>query len=184
MNKPRNAEKNMLHERNKHRSRYDFASLVQHSPELRDYVILNPYGDESINFNNPVAVKMLNKALLKQDYQIEHWDIPEGYLCPPIPGRADYIHYLADLLASTNRGEIPKGHKIKILDVGTGANCIYPLIGHQAYGWSFVGSDVDKSAVRNAENIIGANPTLGQDVKVRLQHNKGQIFKGVVRPGE
>ena len=178
------AEKNRLHERNRHRSRYDFASLVQHSPQLRDYVILNPYGDESIDFNNPVAVKMLNKALLKQDYQIEHWDIPEGYLCPPIPGRADYIHYLADLLASTNQGEIPKGHKVKILDVGTGANCIYPIIGHQTYGWSFVGTDVDKTAVRSAENIIAANTGLTQDLKVRLQANKGQIFKSVFRPGE
>lgn len=184
MNKPLKAEKNMLHERNKHRSRYDFARLVQHAPELRDYVILNPYGDESIDFNNPEAVKMLNKALLKQDYQIEHWDIPVGYLCPPIPGRADYIHYLADLLASTNQGEIPKGNKIKILDVGTGANCIYPIIGHQAYGWSFVGSDVDKTAVRSAENIIAANPPLRAELKIRLQANKGQIFKGVLRPGE
>lgn len=184
MNKPLKAEKNMLHERNKHRSRYDFASLVKHARELRDYVILNPYGDESIDFNNPMAVKMLNKALLRQDYQIEHWDIPEGYLCPPIPGRADYIHYLADLLAGTNDGDIPLGNKIKILDVGTGANCIYPIIGHQTYGWSFVGTDVDKTAVRSAENIIAANASLRKDLTIRLQHNKGQIFKGVFRPGE
>ena len=174
----------MLHERNKHRSRYDFATLVQHAPELRDYVILNPYGDESIDFNNPLAVKMLNKALLKQDYQIEHWDIPEGYLCPPIPGRADYIHYLADLIAGSPNGKVPTGNKIKILDVGTGANCIYPIIGHQAYGWSFVGTDVDKTAVRSAENIIAANPALRADLKIRLQANKAQIFKGVLKPGE
>jgi 23S rRNA (adenine1618-N6)-methyltransferase len=184
MSKPVKAEKKVLHERNKHNSRYDFAALVKHAPELRDYVIVNPYGDESIDFADPVSVKLLNKALLKQHYKIEHWDIPEGYLCPPIPGRADYIHYLADLLASTNGGEIPTGNKVKILDIGVGANCVYPIIGHQEYGWSFVGSDIDRKAVQSAENIIAANPVLTADLKVRLQHNKQQIFKGIVKPGE
>jgi 23S rRNA (adenine1618-N6)-methyltransferase len=184
MSKLVKADKKVLHERNKHRSRYDFAALVKHAPELRDQVIVNDYGDESIDFANPLSVKLLNKALLKQHYQVEQWDIPEGYLCPPIPGRADYIHYLADLLASSNAGEIPTGNKVKILDVGVGANCVYPIIGHQEYGWSFVGSDIDKKAVQNAENIIAANPVLTADLKVRLQHNKQQIFKGVIKPGE
>jgi 23S rRNA (adenine1618-N6)-methyltransferase len=184
MSKPDKAEKKVLHERNKHRSRYDFAALVKHAPELRDQVIVNPYGDESVDFSDPISVKLLNKALLKQYYQIEHWDIPDGYLCPPIPGRADYIHYLADLLASTNDGKIPTGNKVKILDIGVGANCVYPIIGHQEYGWSFVGSDVDKKALQAAENIIAANAVLSSDVKVRLQHNKHQVLKGIVKPGE
>jgi 23S rRNA (adenine1618-N6)-methyltransferase len=184
MSKPDKAEKKVLHERNKHRSRYDFAALVKHAPELRDQVIVNAYGDESIDFADPVSVKLLNKALLKQYYDIEHWDIPDGYLCPPIPGRADYIHYLADLLASTNDGNIPTGNKVKILDIGVGANCVYPIIGHQEYGWSFVASDVDKKALQAAENIIAANPVLSADVKVRLQHNKQQALKGIVKPGE
>jgi 23S rRNA (adenine1618-N6)-methyltransferase len=181
---PINEEKKVLHERNKHRSRYDFAELVKHAPELREYVIVNPYGDESIDFSNPLSVKTLNKALLKQHYQIDHWDIPEGYLCPPIPGRADYMHYLADLLAGTNKGEIPRGNKVRILDIGVGANCVYPIIGHQEYGWSFVGTDIDKRAIQSAENIAAVNPALSADLKMRLQHNKQEIFKGILKPGE
>jgi 23S rRNA (adenine1618-N6)-methyltransferase len=184
MSKPVKAEKKVLHERNKHRFLYDFAALVKQVPELRDQIIVNPYGNESIDFADPHAVKLLNKALLKQHYQIEHWDIPDGYLCPPIPGRADYIHYLADLLASTNNRNIPTGNQVKILDIGIGANCVYPIIGHQEYGWSFVGSDIDKKAVDNAENIIAANTQLRADLKVRLQHHKQQILKGIVKPGE
>jgi 23S rRNA (adenine1618-N6)-methyltransferase len=46
---------------------------------------------------------------------------------PPIPGRADYIHYIADLLATTNSG-IPKETEYKDWDIGVGANCIYPII--------------------------------------------------------
>lgn len=41
---------------------------------------------------------MLNKALLAAHYDIEYWDIPDTYLCPPIPGRADYVHRAAELL--------------------------------------------------------------------------------------
>ena len=145
---------------------------------------MNPYGDESIDFANPAAVKMLNKALLKQHYAIEYWDIPENYLCPPIPGRADYIHYLADLLAADHDGTIPTGKSIKVLDIGVGANCVYPIIGHQEYGWTFVGSDVDKKAVESAKNIAAANPNLKDAVSIRLQNDASRVFLGVVKPGE
>jgi len=177
-------EKKLLHPRNKHKSRYDFAALVKSLPELRSFVKLNPYGDESVDFADPDAVKTLNKALLKMDYQIDFWDIPEGYLCPPIPGRADYIHYLADVLAIGNGGSIPTGKGVKVLDIGTGANCVYPIIGHQSYGWSFVGTDVDKKAVQSARSIVSSNPALTDAIQIRLQPNPEHIFKGVIKPTE
>ncbi|PYF70708.1 23S rRNA (adenine1618-N6)-methyltransferase [Pedobacter nutrimenti] len=184
MSKAPKEEKKNLHPRNKHRFGYDFELLVRACPPLRDFVQLNPYGNESIDFGDPYAVKMLNKAILAQDYKIDHWDIPEGYLCPPIPGRADYIHFLADLLAQNNEGKIPRGKGIKVLDIGVGANCIYPIIGHQEYGWAFVGSDMDKGAIRSAENIVAANASLNGAVRIRLQANARQIFKGIIKTGE
>lgn len=125
-------EKTILHPRNKHRSNYDFAALTKSLPALKPYVAINKYGNESIDFSDPAAVKALNKALLSHFYNIANWDIPEGYLCPPIPGRADYIHYLADLLEEEE--PLLKGKNIKVLDIGIGANCVYPIIGHQEYG--------------------------------------------------
>lgn len=177
-------EKSTLHLRNKHRSRYDFETLVQSCPELANFVSINKYGDESIDFSNPTAVKTLNKALLKHFYQIDFWDIPEGYLCPPIPGRADYIHYAADLLASSRQQQIPTGKKIKVLDIGVGANCVYPIIGHQEYGWSFVGSDIDEIAVRAAKNIVEVNPALKNAVEIRFQPAKTAIFKEIIHKEE
>jgi len=177
-------EKQILHPRNLHRSRYDFPQLINSCPQLEPFVFINPYGDQSIDFSNPKAVKTLNKALLIHFYGLSDWDIPENYLCPPIPGRADYIHYLADLLASVNGNEIPKGNTVKVLDIGVGANCVYPIIGHQAYGWSFVGSDVDKRAISSAENIAAINPPLARDLTFRIQNAPANIFKGVVKPGE
>lgn len=177
-------EKKALHPRNKHRERYDFPELIKTDPELKLHVFSNSYGDLSIDFSNPDAVRALNKALLKHFYRIPHWDIPVNYLCPPIPGRADYIHYVADLLASSNCGAVPVGKTIKGLDIGTGANCIYPIIGHQEYGWTFVGSDIDLHAIKAARAIVGVNPELSNSVICRQQNNKQHIFKGVVKSGE
>lgn len=178
------AIKTKLHPRNKHRERYDFKLLCATYPELAPFVAVNKYGDESIDFFNPDAVKALNKALLKQYYSISHWDIPKGYLCPPIPGRADYIHYLADVLAAANKDELPKGSSIRVLDIGTGANCIYPIIGAKEYGWSFVGSEVDATAVNAAQALIENNPALQGKLEVRLQKNTQHIFKGIIQQGE
>lgn len=177
-------EKSTLHPRNKHRSRYDFKALINSCAELEDFVSINKYGDHSIDFASPNAVKVLNKALLKHFYQIEFWDIPEGYLCPPIPGRADYIHYASDLLASCNNQHIPTGKKIKVLDIGVGANCVYPLIGHQEYGWSFVGSEIDDMAVRSAKNIVDVNPSLKSAIEIRSQLVKNEIFKTIIHKEE
>jgi len=177
-------EKTRLHKRNKHRERYDFKALIESCPELAPFVKLNIYDDESIDFFNPQAVKMLNKALLKHYYAIDNWDIPENYLCPPIPGRADYIHHIADLLGGKNYGKIPTGNKIKCLDIGVGANCVYPIIGNKEYGWSFVGSDIDAVAMVSAKSIIERNPSLKGNVEIRLQSNMKDIFYGIILKDE
>lgn len=178
-------EKPTLHPRNKHRARYDFKLLIETCPELAQYVKLNNYRDESIDFFNPQAVRMLNKALLKHYYQIDYWQIPANYLCPPIPSRADYIHYIADLLASFNaQGQIPRGNKIKCLDIGLGANCVYPLIGHREYGWSFIGTDIDAESIASANKIIEKNSSLQGHIECRLQTNPKAIFQGIIQKDE
>lgn len=167
-----------LHPRSKHRGRYNFSILIKHSPELKPFVNLNKFGDLSVDFFNPDAVKSLNKALLKYHYNLDYWNIPKQFLCPPIPGRADYIHYIADLINDTSINTSVKG-----LDIGTGANCIYPLIGNKLYGWQFIASDIDKDAVNCAKNIIAENK-LQSAIKIRLQENKSLKLKGILNPEE
>ena len=162
-------EKTNLHPRNLDRFGYDFDQLITISPELEKFVSINEHAIKTIDFSNPEAVKALNKALLKTHFGIQKWDIPANYLCPPIPGRADYIHYLADLLASSNNGIIPEGETVQGLDIGIGANCIYPIIGNAAYGWSFVGTDIDEKAIQNCKKIIQNNPNLIDAISLQLQ---------------
>jgi 23S rRNA (adenine1618-N6)-methyltransferase len=177
-------EKENLHPRNSHSAGYDFKQLCKSSPELKAFVTVNQFGDETIDFSNPDGVKALNKALLKQFYGVNHWDIPDGYLCPPIPGRADYIHYAADILAELNNGKIPTGNNIQVLDIGMGANCVYPLIGSHVYNWEFVGTDIDPVAISSAENIVSLNPEFKDKIEFRLQANKSHIFAGMIKKHE
>ena len=177
-------EKVNLHRQNRHRERYDFKLLTENCPELAQFVRPNPYGDDSIDFFNPDAVLMLNKALLNHYYNITNWSIPAGYLCPPIPGRADYIHHIADRLGSSNHGDIPGGDQIRCLDIGVGANCVYPIIGIKEYGWSFVGAEIDPVAIESARKIVDSNPILTGKVELRLQINPRNIFEGVIKKGE
>ena len=178
------APKKGLHSRNPHRQRYDFKALTQSSPQLTPFVSENKFGELSVDFTSPAAVKALNKALLSHFYQVKHWDIPPGYLCPPIPGRADYLHYIADLLAESNEGEIPQGKRISGLDIGVGANCAYPIVGHRVYGWRFVGADIDPLSIKSARFIIESNPTLAGGIKCRLQKESDNIFTGMINAKE
>ena len=162
-----------LHPRNPHQGRYDLKALVGCCPELANYLVLNPRGEQTVNFSNEKAVRLLNQALLAHYYKIAHWDIPQGYLCPPIPGRADYIHYAADLLMG-------KKNNAQVLDIGTGANCIYPIIGNRSYGWKFVASDIDPISVNTAKLIVDSNSVLKNKIKLIQQKNSRAIFAGII----
>ena len=170
-------EKSSLHPRNLHRNSYDFQLLISAIPELKHYVFKNDYDTLTINFSIPKAVRLLNKALLLKYYQVKEWDIPEGNLCPPIPGRADYVHYLADLLAEDN-GEIPTGNSVKGLDIGTGANLVYPLIANSLHGWEMLGTDIDQDSLDNAQNILKENPDLS--IHLKHQPDSEHIFKNII----
>jgi len=176
----RQGKKTRLHPRNKNRERYDLNALTSSNPELVNYIKPNKYGEDSVDFSNPHAVKALNKALLNHYYGIKNWEFPDENLCPPIPGRADYIHQIADVLAENNFGTIPIGDKITCLDIGVGANCIYPIIGVAEYGWKFIGSDIDSKSIESAKNIVNSNSSLKDKIECRLQKNRNDVFFGII----
>jgi 23S rRNA (adenine1618-N6)-methyltransferase len=189
VSKPRQAKPiaKSLHPRNLHNNGYDFDALKEAYPELSAFVGPNLYGNTSIDFANPKAVKWLNAALLAHHYQIKAWDIPQGYLCPPIPGRVDYLHYAADLLGvadtKSQNGKV-NDSEINALDIGTGANGIYPLLGMQVYGWQFVASDIDTVSLANVAEILKHNPGLLSKLQLRQQDDPQAIFKGIIKAGE
>ena len=174
----------MKHPRNLHQGSYPLSELVASYPELQQYLLTKPDATKTIDFANPNAVKTLNGALLAHYYQVKYWDIPAGYLCPPIPGRADYVHYLADLLVNEKPVGEPTKIAIKGLDIGTGANLIYPIIARRSYGWKMVGTDIDAISIKSANTIIDSNNVLAGKIKIRQQAHPKRIFEGVVKAGE
>jgi len=163
-----------LHQSNKHKKGYDFKELCEAFPTLKAFVFVNTYGTETIDFANQKAVKSLNTALLFKYYKVKFWEFPDDNLCPPIPGRVDYIHYLADLLNASGISE-----NAKVLDIGTGANCIYPLLGNAEYGWQFVGTDIDAKSLEYAGLIVKENE-LDQSIKLMKQAHSTQVLKGIL----
>ncbi len=169
--------KSKLHPRNRHNQGYNFTLLTAKEPALSTYLIETPAKQTSIDFSDNKAVKTLNQALLKAYYDVEFWDLPEHNLCPPIPGRVDYIHYLADLLSADNQGLIPTGKQVKVLDIGTGASLVYPLTGSAEYNWAFTGSDIDPTSVKLAKQLAQFN---NRKINIKLQKQPEHIFNGVI----
>lgn len=170
-------KKNSLHPKNPHCGKYDFKTLGETNPQLKKYIIKNKYsGIDTIDFSNNLAVKFLNKALLEYFYHVKNWDLPLGYLCPPIPGRADYIHFVADLMGSQK--------KLRVLDIGTGANGVYPFIGVKEYDWNFVATDIDPVSLNNLKSILDANENYRSKIELRLQSNSNNIFTNIISEEE
>lgn len=163
-----------LHKNNKHKNGYNFNFLIEKYPSISD-IIIEKFGKQTIDFSDPRAVKEFNKALLFAHYGIKDWNFPNENLCPPIPGRVDYIHHLADLLSSEEN--------IKILDIGTGATCIYPLLGVAEYNWDFVATDIELDSLDYAQDIIDDN-NLDAKIKLRQQFKEEHILKGVLEEGD
>jgi len=162
-----------MHPKNAHQGRYDFKALVKAAPALKPFVIAHPAEGETIDFSDPAAVRALNQALLVHHYKIKFWELPQEALCPPIPGRVDMIHHLAEILPG----------KLRVLDVGVGAGCIYPLLGFATYAWSFVGSDISEDSLKHSQRIVNENG-LQKHIELRLQKTKTNIFSGVIQAGE
>ncbi|WP_299228966.1 23S rRNA (adenine(1618)-N(6))-methyltransferase RlmF [uncultured Psychroserpens sp.] len=167
-----------MHKHNKHSEGYNFEALITKKPALEAYVFQNSFGNLTINFADPKAVKLLNTALLKHYYGIKYWQFSDEHLCPPIPGRVEYIHLLNDLLQSSGLK-----NNLTILDIGTGATCIYPLLGNAEYNWHFIASETDSSAFKTAQVIIEKN-NLNKVISLKHQDNPLHVLTGIIKSSD
>ncbi len=168
-----------MHPKNIHNSFYNFKELIKSNPTLKEFVFVNQHKIETIDFANQKAVLELNKSLLSHHHNVKNWSIPEGYLCPPIPSRADYLYYLNDLLQVEGSKKTIKG-----LDIGVGANCIYPILASQLFNWKIVGVDIDKTAIQSAIKNVETSEKLKENIEIRHQESNANIFKGIIKENE
>jgi 23S rRNA (adenine1618-N6)-methyltransferase len=178
------AIKNKIHSRNKNKERYDLGALLKLNPKLSDYLKPNHKCEDAVDLSNPIAIKILNQTLLHYYYGIENWNFSDKNLCPTIPNKADYIHYMADVLMGSNFGNLPEGEKITCLNIGAGATCIYPIIGVTEYNWNFIASDIDSESIKSAQTIVTENKVLTNKIELRLQEKPKDVIYGALRREE
>jgi len=151
---------------------YDYQELAKLEPRLKP-VLTEQGADEAkhkytLNWKEKGQAYYLNKAILQFDYGITHYDLPEEEgLVPAVPSRREYIYWIRDLFEQKESVDKP----LKGLDIGVGANCIYPILGNKEFGWSFVGSDISKESIDIAQGIIDNN-SLNDHITLKLQTGK------------
>ncbi|CAB5210346.1 unnamed protein product [Rhizophagus irregularis] len=161
---------NKMHPRNKYKDNPpDFSVLAFKYPSFYPFVNYSKEGKPYIDYKNPEAARELTYCLLREDFNL-FLDIPLDTLCPPIPSRLNYIHWIEDLISSTESHEELGKNTVHGIDIGTGASCIYPLLGCTLNkNWVFLATDIDKKAVKYAKDNVHRN---NLDDKITVRRNK------------
>lgn len=168
-----------IHPRNKYAGGPpDFSLLASLYPSFEPFVSYSRDGRAKIDWTDFNATRELTRVLLLHDHGVNWW-IPDGQLCPTVPNRCNYIHWIGDLLSSDIIPNTREGNGVvRGFDIGTGANCIYPLLGASLLGWSFVGSDVTEVALEWAEKNVNNNPHLANLIEIRKANSCGATSNG------
>ena len=153
----------------------DFKFLSEEFPEFKKYVYINKYGGYSINWKNPNSIKELVKTILNKFFNITYYEIPENFLIPTLTSRYNYLNYINKLFTKL---EIENKEKI-LIDIGTGANLIYPLLGYKLYNWKFIASEINEDAINIGKKIIKEN-NLEKEILIIKQNDSKKIFENII----
>jgi len=165
-----------LHPDNPFEKEYNFNGLIQSHPKLSEFIIVGKSDRKSIDFGDSKAIIALNTALLKRTFDV-NWELKPGHLCPALPGRLDYLIHVKDLL------DAPSEKPITMLDIGTGASLIYPLLATAAFDWNCTASEVDIDSIEFAKKLLLLNPNL-KTTTFRNQRFKSKVFHHVVEEND
>jgi 23S rRNA (adenine1618-N6)-methyltransferase len=151
-----------------------------------------------LDFSNPDSVKQLTKTLLKKDFGLKI-ELPDDRLCPPVcpsipfpavglpevdlltsifpflkvPNRLNYLLWIQSLLDTSSMSysdTYDSERQVLGLDIGTGASCIYPLLGcAQRPKWRFGATDIDQKSLQFAQRNVQLN---GLQNRVKLHQSK------------
>ena len=115
--------------------------------------------------------------LLQKDFNLII-DLPPGRLIPTLPLRLNYLLWIEDLLAVTgSKSEVVRG-----LDIGTGACCIYPILGTRKNKWLFTATEADQINYESSLKTIEKN-NLKESIAIR-KVDADSLLIGVVEPSE
>lgn len=162
-----------MHPRNPYKnSPPDFRVLADKFEYFRKFAKDNKAGEFSINFKDPESLRALTCALLESDFGLK-LSIPLDRLIPTVPLRLNYILWIEDLLAcvpDAQRRAVVRG-----FDIGSGASCIYALLGAKLNNWHILATEVDELSVSFAKENVKCNGLEG-NIEVK-QVTQGSFLK-------
>ncbi|KAJ2263042.1 hypothetical protein GGI01_001085, partial [Coemansia sp. RSA 376] len=143
-----------------------YRAVADKYAELKPYLVSESSQRSTIDFKNPDAVRVLNQALLSVYFDLRI-HLPSNSLCPTIANRLNYIKWLsASIIPELTPGPLTG------LDIGTGASCIYPLLGARYLPQcKFVGTDINEESVAIASQNVDQNE-LHDRIKVFLNTDR------------
>uniref|UniRef100_A0A0N5ABN3 U6 small nuclear RNA (adenine-(43)-N(6))-methyltransferase n=1 Tax=Syphacia muris TaxID=451379 RepID=A0A0N5ABN3_9BILA len=163
-----------MHPRNPYRDKPpDFSSLARKHAEFRSHCYVAPNGKLLLNFRSSDAVRALTKILLQEDFGL-NVELPSDCLVPRVPQRLNYVLFIDDLIKMNKLKDDIIG-----IDIGTGASCIYALLGAKNFKWHFVATETDALAVEVASKNVAQN-SLEEYIDV-VAVDKDRLIKDIVR---
>ncbi|RQM13306.1 hypothetical protein DD237_005495 [Peronospora effusa] len=175
----------LTHDRNRYKKNPpDFYALGQQYAKFKQYLYnVDDFNCRaSLSWDDPFAVRELTKTLLLHDFGLQ-WDIPINRLCPPLPNRLNYLHWIEDLLSQAPGSRLTTQEQeqkapaldkevVSGIDVGTGANCIYALLGATMNKWKFIATEIDAESYACAKENVARNHLETLITVKRTQTNK------------
>lgn len=131
----------------------DHEELASAYPNLQPFLVSGRQnGASSIDFLSAEATRFYNQALLHRWFGIK-LSLPSNHLCPTALSRTRYIRWIASLVQYCPSQQ----EQIVGIDVGTGASCVYPLLGKAIYNWNFIATDIDDESLASAAENVKQN---------------------------
>ena len=106
----------------------DFNKLALLEPALRPHLLILNHRVLCPFTHQPLLI-LLAKTIMAHLFQLK-WHCPPSNLCPRIPSRVNYLLWV--WLQMQEEEDEKMG---RVLDVGTGATLIYPLLGWALFKW-------------------------------------------------
>ncbi|VDO27092.1 unnamed protein product [Haemonchus placei] len=165
-----------MHPRNPYKDKPpDFNDLATRFADFRAHCTLGSNGRVFVNFQEDGAVRSLAKALLKKDFDLEI-ELPHGCLVPRVPQRLNYILFIEDLLKLNHIEDDIVG-----IDIGTGASCVYALLGARWAGWKFIATEANDEAANTANGNVVRNQLSHLVRVVHVNEHSQTLIKDLTR---
>lgn len=98
----------------------------------------------------------LTRALLRTHLDLQLPYLEENHLCPPVPNRFFYLHWIHTELLSSGSGHHNQQQRMG-LDIGSGATAIYSLLAAKFFCCRMVTTEIDANAAAMAQKNVEAN---------------------------